>query len=63
MALVRSLLGIEGTKPFECVGTRQELLAGLFLSIRRRQAECAALPALLARVRTRDPAFGRNSGG
>lgn len=49
-ALVRSLLGMEGTKPFECVGTRQELLVGLFLSIRRRKAECATLPALLARV-------------
>jgi len=50
MALLRSLLGIEGTKPFECVGTRQELLAGLFLSIKRRQAECATLPALLERA-------------
>jgi UDP-N-acetyl-alpha-D-muramoyl-L-alanyl-L-glutamate epimerase len=50
ITLVRSLLGIEGTKPFECVGTRQELLVGLFLSIRRRKAECATLPALLARA-------------
>jgi hypothetical protein len=50
IALVRSLLGIEGTKPFECVGTRQELLAGLFLSIRRRKAGSAALPPLLARA-------------
>ena len=47
IALLRSLLGIEGTKPFECVGTRQELLVGLFLSIERRKAECGTLPALL----------------
>lgn len=48
--LLGSLLGIEGTKPFECVGTRQELLVGLFLSIKRRKAECATLPPLLARA-------------
>ncbi len=50
MPLIRSLLGIEGPKPFECVGTREELLAGLFLSLRRRAAAGAALPPLLNQV-------------
>ena len=62
MALLRSLLGIEGTKPFECVGTRQELLAGLFLSIKRRQANAPRFRPCSAR-RARDAAIGWNIGG
>ncbi len=50
MPLIRSLLGIEGPKPFECVGTRDELLVGLFLSVKRRAAAGAALPPLLQQV-------------
>ncbi len=50
MPLIRALLGFEGPKPFECVGTREELLAGLFLSVRRRAAAGAALTPLLAGV-------------
>ncbi len=49
-ALLRSLLGMEGPKPFECVGTRQELLVGLFLSVKRRKEAHAPLPPLLAQV-------------
>jgi hypothetical protein len=49
-ALLRSLLGMEGPKPFECVGTRQELLVGLFLSVKRRKAAHATLPPLLAQA-------------
>jgi hypothetical protein len=49
-ALLRSLLGMEGPKPFECVGTRDELLVGLFLSVKRHQAANAPLPPLLAQV-------------
>ena len=48
--LLLSLLGIEGTKPFECVGTRQESLVALFLSIERYKAQRATLPALLERA-------------
>jgi hypothetical protein len=47
MALVRALLGMEEAKPFECVGTRQETLAGLYLSIRRRQRRHEPVPLLL----------------
>ncbi len=47
VGLLRSLLGIEGAKPFECVGTRRETLAGLFLSLKRRKAEAGMLPPLL----------------
>jgi UDP-N-acetyl-alpha-D-muramoyl-L-alanyl-L-glutamate epimerase len=50
MPLIRSLLGMEGPKPFECVGTRQETLAGLYLSIRRRRARHEPLTPLLAQV-------------
>jgi hypothetical protein len=50
MPLIRSLLGIEGHKPFECVGTRDELLAGLFLSVRRRAATGGAMLPLLRQV-------------
>jgi UDP-N-acetyl-alpha-D-muramoyl-L-alanyl-L-glutamate epimerase len=49
-ALIRALLGMEGPKPFECVGTRQETLVGLFLSIKRRKAEGMALPMALAQA-------------
>jgi hypothetical protein len=50
MPLVRALLGIEGAKPFECVGTAQETLAGLYLTIRRRQQRREPVPPLLAQV-------------
>ena len=49
-ALIRSLLGMEGPKPFECVGTRQETLAGLYLNIKRRKARGEPLTPLLAWV-------------
>ena len=47
-ALIRALLGMEGPKPFECVGTRQETVAGLYLSIKRRKARGEPLTPLLA---------------
>jgi hypothetical protein len=50
MALIRSLLGMEGPKPFECVGTREETLAGLYLSIKRRKARGEPLTPLLAQI-------------
>jgi hypothetical protein len=50
MPLVRALLGIEGAKPFECVGTAQETLAGLYLTIRRRQERGEPIPPLLAQI-------------
>jgi hypothetical protein len=50
MGLIRSLLAMDGPKPFECVGTHQETLAGLYLSIRRRRQRGEPLTPLLARV-------------
>ena len=50
MALIRALLGMDGPKPFECVGTHQELMAGLFLSIKRRRSAGNPLPPLLLEV-------------
>ncbi|HKD65252.1 MAG TPA: hypothetical protein VKB84_00315 [Candidatus Binataceae bacterium] len=50
MPLIRALLGMEGPKPFECVGTRRETLAGLYLSIRGRRARREPLTALLEQV-------------
>jgi UDP-N-acetyl-alpha-D-muramoyl-L-alanyl-L-glutamate epimerase len=50
LPLIRSLLGTEGPKPFECVGTRQETVAGLYLSIQRRRARGEAVTPLMARV-------------
>lgn len=49
-ALIRSLLGIEGPKPFECVGTREETLAGLYLSIQGRKRRGEPLTPLMAWV-------------
>ncbi len=50
IAPVRALLGMEGAKPFECVGTRQETLAGLYLTIKGRRRQRQAVPPLLERV-------------
>jgi hypothetical protein len=50
MASIRALLGMDGPKPFECVGTHAELMAGLFLSIKRRRSACDPLPPLLQEV-------------
>jgi hypothetical protein len=47
-ALIRALLGMEGPKPFECVGTREETLAGLYLSIKRRKARGEPITPLIA---------------
>ncbi len=50
IALIRSLLGMEGPKPFECVGTHQETLAGLYLSIAGRRRRGEPVTPLLARI-------------
>jgi hypothetical protein len=50
MPPVRALLGMEEAKPFECVGTRQETLAGLYLSIAGRKRRHEPVPSMLARV-------------
>ncbi len=50
MPLVRGLLGMDGPKPFECVGTRQETLAGLHLTIQRRRARGEPITPALTQV-------------
>ena len=41
------ITGKKKPKPFECVGTYEELLAGLRLSIKKLEAESKPLPYLL----------------
>jgi len=44
---LRALLGLDGEKPFECVGTREETLAAIYLSVEHmKTVEGALTPAL-----------------
>jgi hypothetical protein len=45
--IVRQLVGSE-TKPFECVGTRREIVAGLALALEEARKNKQALPPVLA---------------
>ena len=47
---MRELLGFAEHKPFECVGTREEMLVALFLSIQQAKARSSTLPAVLRYV-------------
>ena len=44
---VRELLGLEGTKPFECVGTAEESKLAIALSIHRYKSLGKKIPSLL----------------
>ena len=45
------LVGIEEEKPFECVGSRDEINTALVMTIDRMEAEGKALPLLLEHYR------------
>jgi hypothetical protein len=45
--MIRELLGFAEHKPFECVGTREEMLVALYLAIRQAKARSSTLPAVL----------------
>jgi UDP-N-acetyl-alpha-D-muramoyl-L-alanyl-L-glutamate epimerase len=45
--IIRALVGMDGPKPFECVGITHELIAALWLSVRKQEGEGAALPIAL----------------
>jgi len=45
--LTRELLGFTEHKPFECVGTREEMLVALYLGIQRVRSQSGTLPVAL----------------
>ena len=47
LPLMRELLGLTAHKPFECVGTTEEMLGALYLGVQQAKAQNAALPAVL----------------
>ena len=47
---LRALLGLDREKPFECVGTREETLAAIYLCVERMKAQGATLPPALADI-------------
>jgi hypothetical protein len=48
--LVRELLGLTEHKPFECVGTKEEMLVAFYLSVQKAKAHRGALPVVLQYV-------------
>jgi hypothetical protein len=44
ISIIQELSGVSGHKPFECVGTRRETIAALYLGLRRAKTQCAELP-------------------
>src|SRR5262249_52480260 len=48
--IIRELAGLESTKPFECVGTTEEIIAALWLAIDRLQGLGESLPLALRYV-------------
>lgn len=62
VSLLEELTGIREVKPFECVGTRKETLAALFLSLQKQRGE---LPILLKYFKNvivpERPGLGRES--
>jgi hypothetical protein len=47
---LRALLGMDREKPFECVGTREETLAAIYLSVEHMKTTEGALPPALAEI-------------
>ncbi len=47
LPLIRELLGFAEHKPFECVGTTEEMLVALYLSVQKARVYPGALPAVL----------------
>ena len=53
LVLLDQLIGLEEEKPFECVGSREEINVALSLTVRRLEREGEKLPLLLTHyVRT-----------
>ena len=48
--IFRTLLGMDRAKPFECVGTREETVAALFLTVKHFRDQGIALPAALREI-------------
>lgn len=48
--ILRTLLGMDRAKPFECVGTREETVAALFLTVKHFRDQGIALPAALREI-------------
>lgn len=46
-AILRALLGLDRGKPFECVGTRDETLAALYLCVEQYHDQGVSIPAAL----------------
>jgi hypothetical protein len=51
--VLEALLGMDRAKPFECVGTREEMLAALHLSVERFREQGIALPGPLREIEAR----------
>ncbi|MBI2819097.1 MAG: hypothetical protein HYX73_03885 [Acidobacteria bacterium] len=47
---LRALLGLDATKPFECVGTREETLAAIHLCVEKYKLQGVALPLSLLTI-------------
>ena len=48
--MLRALLGMDRAKPFECVGTREETVAALFLTVKHFRDQGIALPPALREI-------------
>ncbi|MBI4458807.1 MAG: hypothetical protein HY648_01955 [Acidobacteria bacterium] len=49
-ALLEALLGLDASKPFECVGTKEETLAALYLCVQRYREQGIELPPALRTI-------------
>ena len=47
---LRALLGLDAHKPFECVGTREETLAAIYLCVQKMKQQGIPLPAALRTI-------------
>ncbi len=61
--VLRALLGLDRDKPFECVGTRDETLAALYLCVEKYKKQGVAIPAALAEIERTVLAFGSDLPG
>ena len=50
LPVLRELLGFTAHKPFECVGTTEEMLGALYLGVQKAKAQEGVLPAVLRQV-------------
>src|SRR5262249_49449506 len=50
LPLLRELLGFTEHKPFECVGTTEEVLVALYLGVQKAKRRYSVLPAVLRSV-------------